>query len=277
MLKHGKAGIPLEVIGIMLGHKIDEFTIEIFDVFPTPQIATGISVETTDEKFQYSMMRLLEQSGYNDLVSVGWYHSHPGFDVWLSDVDCANQDSQEKLDQRAVAVVVDPVLSVRGKVVIGAFRNIPRNPLELLSNKPIKIQDPREKTSFIGHTVTPSAKTQKCGLNLTFYEMPIVFKMNEHEQHMLQSLHRPTWSTGFEIPSFQKNDKKNLEILKNLTATAENYRKSILEEATMKKSDYELRHVGKVDPKQFIKENTNALSAQEAALLARLHVTKSSF
>jgi 26S proteasome regulatory subunit N11 len=160
MLKHGKAGIPLEVIGILLGNKIDEFTIEIFDVFATPQIATGQSVETTDEKFQYTMMRLLEQSGYNNLISVGWYHSHPGFNVWLSDVDCQNQDSQEKLDSRAVAVVVDPVLSVRGKVVIGAFRNIQRSIMQAGARH---IEDPREKTSFIGHTVMPSPTTMVKG------------------------------------------------------------------------------------------------------------------
>lgn len=281
MLKHGKAGIPLEVIGIMLGHKIDEFTIEIFDVFATPQIATGTSVETTDEKFQYSMMTLLERCGYNDLVSVGWYHSHPGFDVWLSDVDVRNQETQEKLDERAVAVVVDPVLSVRGKVVIGAFRNI-ENQMALMAMLSgaapvLKKEDPREKTSFIGETVVLSEKTRKSGLNRSFYAMPIEFKMNQHEQHMLQSLHRPSWSTGFEIPSFQKTDKKNLEILKNLTSNAENYRRSILEEASMKKEDYELRHVGKVDPRQYMKENTESISSNYSALLARLHITNSSF
>ena len=43
--------------------------------------------------------------------------------------------------------------------------------------------------------------------------MPIDFKMNEHEQHMLQSLHRPTWSTGFEIPEERQEKSKfgNLE------------------------------------------------------------------
>jgi 26S proteasome regulatory subunit N11 len=275
MLKHGKAGIPLEVIGIMLGHKIDDFTIEIFDVFATPQIATGQSVETTDEQFQYTMMKLLEQSGYVNLISVGWYHSHPGFNVWLSEVDCQNQDSQEKLDARAVAVVVDPVLSVRGKVVIGAFRNCPRN--MFLTGGPRHIEDPREKTSFIGHTVVPSPTTVVKGLNLSFYEMPITFIMNEHEQHMLSSLHRPSWSKGFDIPSFGKEGKSNIELLKSMAQCAENYRQSILEEATMKKEDLEVRHVGKVDPKLFMRDTSDDISAHNASLLARLHVTEATF
>jgi JAB1/Mov34/MPN/PAD-1 ubiquitin protease len=53
---------------------------------------------------------------------VGWYHSHPGFGCWLSGTDINTQQSFEALNQRAVAVVVDPVQSVKGKVVIDAFR-----------------------------------------------------------------------------------------------------------------------------------------------------------
>jgi proteasome lid subunit RPN8/RPN11 len=46
---------------------------------------------------------------------VGWYHSHPGFGCWLSGVDVNTQQSFEALNQRAVAVVVDPIQSVKGK------------------------------------------------------------------------------------------------------------------------------------------------------------------
>jgi 26S proteasome regulatory subunit N11 len=55
---------------------------------------------------------------------VGWYHSHPGFGCWLSGVDINTQQSFEALNQRAVAVVIDPIQSVKGKVVIDAFRLI---------------------------------------------------------------------------------------------------------------------------------------------------------
>ena len=49
---------------------------------------------------------------------VGWYHSHPGFGCWLSGVDINTQQSFEALSERAVAVVVDPIQSVKGKVRI---------------------------------------------------------------------------------------------------------------------------------------------------------------
>lgn len=49
---------------------------------------------------------------------VGWYHSHPGFGCWLSGVDINTQQSFEALSERAVAVVVDPIQSVKGKVAV---------------------------------------------------------------------------------------------------------------------------------------------------------------
>lgn len=58
---------------------------------------------------------------------VGWYHSHPGFGCWLSGVDINTQQSFEALSERAVAVVIDPIQSVKGKVVIDAFRLINPN------------------------------------------------------------------------------------------------------------------------------------------------------
>jgi len=42
----------------------------------------------------------------------------------LSGTDIETQKSQEQLNGRSVAVVVDPIQSVKGKVVMDAFRNI---------------------------------------------------------------------------------------------------------------------------------------------------------
>lgn len=56
---------------------------------------------------------------------VGWYHSHPGFGCWLSGVDINTQQSFEALSERAVAVVVDPIQSVKGKVMVHTGLQIP--------------------------------------------------------------------------------------------------------------------------------------------------------
>ena len=68
---------------------------------------------------------MLKQTGRSEMV-VGWYHSHPGYGPWLSGTDMNTQQSFEQLNPRAVAVVIDPKQSVKGKVVIDAFRLINR-------------------------------------------------------------------------------------------------------------------------------------------------------
>lgn len=41
-------------------------------------------------------------------------------------VDINTQQSYEQLNKKSIAVVIDPIQSVRGKVVIDAFRLIPQ-------------------------------------------------------------------------------------------------------------------------------------------------------
>merc|ERR1712062_77287 len=108
MLKHGRAGVPMEVMGLMLGEFVDEYTVRVIDVFAMPQSGTGVSVEAVDPVFQARMLDMLRQTGLPEMV-VGWYHSHPGFGCWLSGVDINTQQSFEALSERAVAVVIDPI------------------------------------------------------------------------------------------------------------------------------------------------------------------------
>lgn len=75
----------------MLGDWVDEYTVKVMDVFAMPQRGTSMSVEAVDEGYQIEMMDMLKPTGRGEVV-VGWYHSHPGWDVWLSSVDQATQE-----------------------------------------------------------------------------------------------------------------------------------------------------------------------------------------
>ena len=90
MLKHGRAGVPMEVMGLMLGEFVDEYTVQVIDVFAMPQSGTTVTVESVDHVFQAKMVDMLKQTGRPEMV-VGWYHSHPGFGCWLSSVDINTQ------------------------------------------------------------------------------------------------------------------------------------------------------------------------------------------
>lgn len=73
-------------------------------------------MEAVDPIYQTKMLDMLSRTGRVEMV-VGWYHSHPGFGCWLSGVDIATQRSFEALSDRAVALVIDPIQSVKGKVI----------------------------------------------------------------------------------------------------------------------------------------------------------------
>jgi 26S proteasome regulatory subunit N11 len=86
----------MEVMGLMLGEFVDEYTVQVVDVFAMPQsgsdqlrpsssssrpfctdmhmmlAGTGVSVEAVDHVFQTEMLDLLKQTNRSQM-SVGWY------------------------------------------------------------------------------------------------------------------------------------------------------------------------------------------------------------
>ena len=59
----GRAGVPMEVMGLMLGEFVDDYTVKVVDVFAMPQSGTGVSVEAVDPVFQTKMLDMLKQCG----------------------------------------------------------------------------------------------------------------------------------------------------------------------------------------------------------------------
>jgi len=102
----------MEVMGLMLGEFVDDYTVRVKDVFAMPQSGTSVTVEAVDPVFQTKMLDMLKQTQryYHQICQllncfvcdiffflsrpemvVGWYHSHPGFGCWLSGVDVNTQ------------------------------------------------------------------------------------------------------------------------------------------------------------------------------------------
>lgn len=212
-----------------------------------PQSGTTVTVESVDHVFQTKMLDMLKQTGRPEMV-VGWYHSHPGFGCWLSSVDVNTQQSFEQLHPRAVAVVIDPIQSVRGKVVIDAFRSI--NPQGLMSG-----QESRQTTSNIGHLNKPSIQALIHGLNRHYYSLAIEYRKTEAEQGMLLNLHKRGWTEGLKIGDFEELEKSNEKTAQNMLQLAQSYTKSVQEEATLTPEQLKTRHVGKLDPKRHLEES----------------------
>lgn len=178
---------------------------------------------------------------------VGWYHSHPGFGCWLSSVDINTQQSFEQLTPRAVAVVIDPIQSVKGKVVIDAFRLI--NPQAYVLG-----QEARQTTSNLGHLNKPSIQALIHGLNRHYYSIAINYRKTLLEENMLMNLHKTVWTDSLTMKDFKLSAQENLERLEKMVGLAEQYEKRVKEESTLEKEQLKTRYVGKVDPKKHLEE-----------------------
>ncbi|KAI3465376.1 hypothetical protein Pfo_022039 [Paulownia fortunei] len=266
MLKHGRAGVPMEVMGLMLGEFVDEYTVRVVDVFAMPQSGTGVSVEAVDHVFQTNMLDMLKQTGRPEMV-VGWYHSHPGFGCWLSGVDINTQQSFEALNQRAVAVVVDPIQSVKGKVVIDAFRLI--NPQTMMLG-----QEPRQTTSNLGilinhlSSLLPSISNFEelislqaliHGLNRHYYSIAINYRKNELEEKMLLNLHKKKWTDGLTLQRFDAHSKTNEQTVQEMLNLAIKYNKAVQEEDELPPEKLAIANVGKQDAKKHLEEHVSNL------------------
>ncbi|KAG9970551.1 Mov34-domain-containing protein, partial [Aureobasidium melanogenum] len=167
---------------------------------------------------------------------------------------------------RAVAVVIDPIQSVKGKVVIDAFRLI--NPQTLMLG-----QEPRQTTSNVGHLNKPSIQALIHGLNRHYYSIAVGYLKGRGggsgngassavagasngqmggEEAMLMNLHKSVWTEALEMPDFKAEDDRTLEKLNKLVSLAEGYEKRVKEETELTKDQLRTRYVGKVDPKKHI-------------------------
>lgn len=248
MLRHGKAGIPLEVMGLMLGDYVDDYTVKCIDVFSMPQSGTETTIESIDEGFQVKMVEMLKQTGRNEIV-VGWYHSHPGFGCWLSSTDLNTQKTFEQQVPRTVAVVVDPIQSVRGKVVIDAFRTYGGVGFNLGDT------DQRQTTSNLGVFRRAKGFSLKDLAKISYYSILIGYRKNDLETKMLLNLRKSSWDAGFKVKDSRKIEEENLKKIDDICKIAEKYATWIEGEINKSSKDVYLDSVGKYNPRDHL-ENT---------------------
>ena len=114
-----------------------------------------------------------------------------------------------------MAVVIDPIQSVKGKVVIDAFRLI--QPQAVVSGN-----EPRQTTSNIGHINKPTIQALIHGLNRHYYSIAVDSKAtnrkSELEQNMLMNLHKRNWTEGLTLKDFKVHKESNEKAIKVRTS-----------------------------------------------------------
>ncbi|CAH2042650.1 unnamed protein product [Thlaspi arvense] len=152
-----------------------------------------------------------------------------------------NRLSFEALNQRAVAVVVDPIQSVKGKVVIDAFRLI--NPQTMMLG-----QEPRQTTSNLGHLNKPSIQ-------------PLNYRKNELEEKMLLNLHKKKWTDGLTLQRFDAHSKTNEQTVQEMLNLAIKYNKAVQEEDELPPEKLAIANVGRQDAKKHLEEHVSNLKS----------------
>lgn len=255
----------MEVMGLMIGSFVDDYTIRVVDVFAMPQSGTGVSVEAVDPVYQQQFLEMLKQTGRQETV-VGWYHSHPGFGCWLSSVDINTQQSFEQLHPRSVAVVIDPIQSVRGKVVIDAFRCIAPKGMGgmgmALQQMVQSDEEIRQTTSNIGYLNKPSLVALVHGLNRSYYSLPVAYRKDALEEKMLMNLNKIMWTGVLKNKSFDDHSKNNEEELDNLKKMVSDFSIQVKEGKNKTLEECQLDIVGKINPHKHLESDVQKLMGE---------------
>ncbi|KAE9458724.1 hypothetical protein C3L33_09377, partial [Rhododendron williamsianum] len=268
------------------------YTVRVVDVFAMPQSGTGVSVEAVDHVFQTNMLDMLKQTGRPEMVVGWYHSHPgfgcwlSGVDIntqqvyrdrslfclalqprlnlremlmWrvkrasaIVSIKIADGQSFEALNQRAVAVVVDPIQSVKGKVVIDAFRLI--NPQTMMLG-----QEPRQTTSNLGHLNKPSIQALIHGLNRHYYSIAINYRKNELEEKMLLNLHKKKWTDGLTLQRFDAHSKTNEQTVQEMLNLAIKYNKAVQEEDELPPEKLAIANVGRQDAKKHLEEHVSNL------------------
>lgn len=127
--KHASETVAVELCGILVGKtcqdNLGNYLVISSSIRGEHARHEGAQVVFTHETWDYIHSEMEEK--HPDLVIVGWYHTHPGFGIFLSDMDKFIQDYFFNLPFQ-VALVLDPVNSNEGLFswIKGETRSLPR-------------------------------------------------------------------------------------------------------------------------------------------------------
>lgn len=103
--QHAQSSMEAEIGGILIGRIVDGRT-TVSEAMPALKaVGHRANVTFTHEVWE-DVLKLVDEEFPDDRI-IGWYHSHPGFGIFLSDYDKFIHQNFFS-DESAVALVVDP-------------------------------------------------------------------------------------------------------------------------------------------------------------------------
>jgi len=108
VIKHTLSDLSREVAGLLVGKYLKRYDVlEVWDAITGEQRATSGFVYLEENTMAAAADWVLRNRP--GLYIVGWYHSHPGFSLFLSAIDVETQKRYQMLFSKAIALVVDPL------------------------------------------------------------------------------------------------------------------------------------------------------------------------
>jgi COP9 signalosome complex subunit 5 len=130
MVKHSLT-THCEILGILTGQGTPDGSFFLVNAVP-------FNVEGTETRVGATNDAWIDFMEYRDAVialghtevAAGWYHSHPSYSPYLSEIDVLTQRLNQLGYNAFVALVIDPIKTVSsGKVQLGAYRTFAENPV----------------------------------------------------------------------------------------------------------------------------------------------------
>jgi len=111
VVDHAKSTPNQQVVGVLIGKMTDQ----------TVVVEDAVSGEIEAEPGRATLGGEAIAKIADDIISkkiagnvVGWYHSHPGYGIFMSDIDVSTQARLQQFSSYIVALVVDPSTGDRG-------------------------------------------------------------------------------------------------------------------------------------------------------------------
>lgn len=154
--------------------------------------------------------------------------------------------------------MIDPVQSVKGKVVIDAFRMIAGHGMMMMA---MPQAEARQTTSNIGFLKKPTIQARIHGLDRHYYSLVIDWRKNDLEEQMLMNLHKKDWTTGLLLQNYESFHSNLESLLGNMSRLSSEYHKRIKEEEKFSVEEIEIMNVGKIDPKKHLESDISDILA----------------
>jgi len=116
-VKYTMMDLEREVAGLLIGkYEKKQDILEIWDAISGNQKSSSAFVYLDEEVMAATFEWLTKERP--GLSIVGWYHSHPGFDLFLSTIDIETQKRYQMMFPKAVAMVIDPLEYVKTRKLV---------------------------------------------------------------------------------------------------------------------------------------------------------------